>query len=677
MVQTILPPRHQRPSNFDKFLFGAAYYPEHCTEEMFARDAERMANAGVNTVRMTDFAWDVLEPRAGQYDFTLYDSVIARLSDHGISTILCTPTASPPLWMTKGRDHWMRVSSDGKRMQPGSRQHVCTNNPEFRAESRKITEAMAHHFASDANVIGWQTDNEFFCHFSECYCESCLLRFRDWLKGKYGDVASLNAAWGNRFWTQTVDRFDDVKLPKAFAPTFENPTARLDYLVFISDAVTSFQREQVEILRGAKRDWWITHNGTFGHIDYWKFSEDLDFLSVDLYPGFYDEITRRWSDLSLKSEQTRAATGSFLVPEMQGGAGGQMPYLHETPPPGRMRLWAWQAVANGADGILHFRWRSCRFGAEMYWNGILDHDDVPRRRYDEFALEGKEFSRIGERLLGTSVDVRIGVLTECEQDIAYETMSQGLPSPAGQRKAIYHALMQSRLPVGFVDARDGFDGLEVIVLVGFVMIDECLATKLQAFVHDGGLLLATARTATRERTNHVSAQTAPAFLQSLFGATVYEFGKSHEGGLAWESDGKSVGKHPAYEILQPTTAQTLATWQTPAWHGSNGSLAVTSNAFGGGEAIYAGTFICEENAAWFAKLIAARCAIRPLGQAPECVELRGRRSKEGTLVFVLNHGLESATATDLPGGNDLISGVPVTGSLTLPAFGVAVIETDA
>ncbi|RWG54041.1 beta-galactosidase, partial [Mesorhizobium sp.] len=46
-----------RPLNLDRFLLGAPHYPEHVDEGCWQRDAERMAAAGVNTVRMGEFAW--------------------------------------------------------------------------------------------------------------------------------------------------------------------------------------------------------------------------------------------------------------------------------------------------------------------------------------------------------------------------------------------------------------------------------------------------------------------------------------------------------------------------------------------------------------------------------------------------------------------------------------------
>jgi len=344
-------PRHHRPSRWNRFLFGVVYYPEHWTTNERRDDVRLMAEAGVNTVRMAEFAWDRMEPEEGVFDFSFFDEAIRELSAVGISTVLCTPTAAPPRWLTEAHPDWLRVDADGRTMVHGSRQHVCTTHPGFREASRRITLAMAEHFSGNRDVIGWQTDNELNCHFRECHCEACQSAFRQWLEAKHGGVAALNAAWGTIFWSQTYDRFEQVRTPLIDRPTHPNPSQQLDYFRFLSDAVVSFHRDQTGILREANRNWWITHNGMFPRLDYWKLAGDLDFLGIDVYPGFADKTPEAYAWAACLFEDCRAVSGTFVVPEQQAGPGGQRPYLHRTPQPGQMRLWAGQAGCQPRDAF--------------------------------------------------------------------------------------------------------------------------------------------------------------------------------------------------------------------------------------------------------------------------------------------------------------------------------------
>ncbi|MCJ7552081.1 MAG: beta-galactosidase, partial [Anaerolineae bacterium] len=116
---------HKRPVALDRFYYGATYYPEHWSAADRELDAERMAQAGFNCVRMGEFAWDAMEPQEGTHRFGFFDETIARLGEKGISTILCTPTATPPRWMSVAHPEILRVNAGGVSMQHGSRQHAC------------------------------------------------------------------------------------------------------------------------------------------------------------------------------------------------------------------------------------------------------------------------------------------------------------------------------------------------------------------------------------------------------------------------------------------------------------------------------------------------------------------------------------------------------------------------
>ena len=676
-------PRHQRPTNLQKFLFGCPYYPEHWTAADREHDAQWMAAAGVNVVRMAEFAWDRIEPRRGYFDFSLFDETIERLGRQGISTIMCTPTATPPRWLTSGHGDWFRVDENSKRMDHGSRQHCCTTNEAFRAQSRRITQEMATHYAGNPHVIGWQTDNEFFCHMTACYCPACQRGFRDWLRDKYKTVDALNLAWGNAFWALTYDDFAQIPLPYGNfnRPCFPNPSQELDYYRFLSDAVSEFQRQQVQILRKAKPAWFVTHNGMFARIDYWKFTQDLDFLGFDIYPTF---VVHKPADSVLPSislDKARASSGGFIVPEQQAGSGGQKTYLLATPAPGQMRLWAYQSIAHGADGVLHFRWRSCRFGAEEYWGGVIDHDNIRRRRYDEFAQEGTELKRIGEKILHSTVHVQAGVLFETDQDDAYATYPNALPSPGDQATRAYRELWRRQLPGGMIAAQDSFEGLRLLVCPSLPLMDEQLAGKLAAFVREGGVLIATARTACKDRNNQVLAITQPGPLAEVFGATVQESGKIDAGAYAMAmTEGEPLASGPYYEILATQAASALATWQVPPAVGPTsaaGQPAVSANRYGKGLAIYVGTYMTDANERQIMDWALAHANLEPLGQAAEAVEMVRRRKNGVSLMFVLNHRPDKQVVKLTRGGTDLLTGRAVDGEVEMEPYGVAVIEENS
>jgi len=675
-------PRRHRSAPLRNYLLGCPYYPEHWSEAVRRQDAIWMAKAGINVVRMAVFAWDVLDPERDDFHFELFRETIAELGDHGIETILCTPTATPPRWLTRDHDKWMRVNKEGRPMQHGSRQHVCTNRRGFREESRRITSAMAEAFRNDPLVIGWQTDNEFFCHFSECHCGACQRRFRKWLRRRYEDnLEKLNQTWGTRFWSQTYSSWSEINTPRQQVPTYENPTQQLDYYRFLSESLLDFQKEQIDILKAANPDWWVTHNGTFEHIDHWGMGTDLDFYSVDIYPGFHPPQTGVYTGSSFMLSGTAAATGTFVVMEQQSGPGGQGDFLMPNPEPGQMRLWAWQSVGYGADGILHFRWRTCRFGAEMHWHGVLDHDNVRRRRFHELVREGREFKKLMPAIKGSVPRVDIGILTDLDQEHLWSTMSHELPGPLPQQKALFEALARRHYAVGMVDAHDGLEGYRVLILPSFAKVDGELIARLRAFVENGGILLATAQLGTRDARNHKIPTTPPGGgLEELFGLRIIEWGKTGEEPVSIDfGNGPATGPK-LYEIAEPGGAEDMASWisnrEPGVAHQAVGHPALTRHKFGRGEAWYFAALADGETADDLVGFLTGHLPIEPLASADPFVEVVVRTSADQAYWFLLNHYPETRTVRALPSGLDLLTEKTVDGSIEMEPYGVRLIRVD-
>jgi beta-galactosidase len=274
--------------------------------------------------------------------------------------------------------------------------------------------------------------------------------------------------------------------------------------------------------------------------------------------------------------------------------------------------------------------------------------------------------------------VKAAVLVDQEQDEAHGAMHLGLPSPYDQRNHAYRRLWLRQMPAGIVDIRDSFDGLQLLIVPSFIVIDEEFAEKLAAFVQKGGTVAAFARTATRDRRNHVLSVTPPGMLGRLFGITVEEFGKFDEPLLDICIGSKKRIPAPAYEVLKPGRASAAARFGKAADGGSHAACnkpAITINYAGKGRAIYIGTYLNEDNAGALVDFITSQAGIEPLAQADEGVEVTCRHEKNRRLTFVLNHHAIPKKIHGLPAGHDILSGKKCTGTLILEGFGVSVIES--
>jgi beta-galactosidase len=117
------------PSTPSRLQIGAANYPEHWPEEGWAEDIRLMREAGFTAVRLAEFAWSSMEPAEGQFHCDWLERAIAQLAEAGIVTVLGTPTAAPPAWLTQAYPETLAIEESGRRVQHGNRCHYCVNSP--------------------------------------------------------------------------------------------------------------------------------------------------------------------------------------------------------------------------------------------------------------------------------------------------------------------------------------------------------------------------------------------------------------------------------------------------------------------------------------------------------------------------------------------------------------------
>ena len=113
-----------------------------------------------------------------------------------MKVIFCTPTATPPLWLTEKYPEVLNADLDGNTYYHGTRRHYNLTSPVYREFSRKITEKLAEHYVNHPRIIGWQLDNEINCEMDVYYSESDHTAFRRYMKKKYETLERLNEAMG-------------------------------------------------------------------------------------------------------------------------------------------------------------------------------------------------------------------------------------------------------------------------------------------------------------------------------------------------------------------------------------------------------------------------------------------------------------------------------------------------
>ena len=421
-----------------KQRLGVCYYPEHWPEDLWAEDARRMRAIGLSLVRIGEFAWSRLEPEEGRYDFDWLARAIDVLHDAGLSVVLGTPTATPPKWLVDKTPSMLPLDAQGRSRGFGSRRHYCFSHERYARECERIVTALAQAFGAHAGVVAWQIDNEYGCHDTvESYSPAALIAFRRWCERKYGDIAALNRAWGNVFWSMELSSFDQIELPH-LTVTEANPASLLDFQRFSSDQVAAFHRRQVEIIcrHSPGRD--ILHNfmGGFTAFDHFALGRDLDVAAWDSYPlGFLERSHRdeafkrrymRVGDPDFQSfhhDLYRACgSGRLWIMEQQPGAVNWAPW-NPLPAKGAVRMWTFEAFAAGAEVVSYFRWRQAPFAQEQMHEGLLLPNSEPNEALFVAQAVARELEEIDAKV--ETEDADVALVFDYESAFAWRIEPQG------------------------------------------------------------------------------------------------------------------------------------------------------------------------------------------------------------------------------------------------------------
>ena len=673
--------------NGNSIDLGVCYYPEHWDRRLWAEDLERMLAAGLKTVRIAEFAWNLIEPREGEFTFGFFDDFLALAQEKGMQVIFCTPTATPPAWLTEKYPEVLNADREGNLIRHGSRRHYNYNSPVYQDFSRRIVEKSASHYGPHPAIVGWQLDNEFNCENSEFYSESDTRAFRMFLRDKYGTLNALNEAWGTVFWNQTYTEWEQIHVPRKTNTGAVNPHLQLDYYRFISDSVCRFAKQQADIIRKYCKDTdFITTNGIFGNIDYRRMQrESLDLLMYDSYPNFayclddYREedvmMDRKWSR---NLAEVRAVSPNFGIMEQQSGANGWNTRMEApTPRPGQLTLWTFQSIAHGADFISYFRWRTCNFGTEMYWHGILDYSGRENRRLREVTEVSQKIKAIQE-IAGTAYRAKVGILKDydniwdCQTDKWHERVDRV------SQKSLFTALQRAHVPFDYVylDEKTGWKDLqkyEVLFYPHASILTKERTELLEQYVAEGGKLVMGCRTGYKEENGKCVTEHLPGLASKLTGTDIpeYSFVALDDGKVTAEWDGQKMEAAVFNDLLAPAgeTAEVLAVYSNSYYAGTP---ALIRNRFGKGEAYYFGGAFAMDTAELFIRKL---CIEEPYAETldvPADCELAVREKEGVQYLFVLNYGKDPAEVILKDGLRELLSGEHCFGRQVLEAYGVRV-----
>ncbi|MEM6562647.1 MAG: beta-galactosidase, partial [Planctomycetota bacterium] len=571
------------------------------------RDLDHIAESGLQIVHYAEFAWRTMEPAEGRFEFGWLDDAVEMATERGLDVILCTPTAVVPQWLLQKRPEILLTRADGSRKRVGGRRHYSPTSPAMLDASARITTAMAEHFGDRAGVVGWQIDNELSSNMFD-QSDATHAAFRAWLREKYGDLDTLNAAWGNQFWQTQYNDWDQLMMPISRDPGYDNPHHCLDASRFWSHAWRKFVKVQSDILRKHVGERWLTTNFMPFHpdIDPADLADLIDVSGIDVYPinamndSYRDEDELRYADetfLSATYNSMAAPTGRWALLEVQPG---QLNWsgVPTRPKPDAVKRMLWQAIDKGCEFITVYRWRNPPWGQEMHHGCLLRHDGVTPtdagRAFFEVAAALKAEHAANNAtyrpLVREPAKPMCGLAHEMDQVWWCTTLPQAkswrhvglLADWTGAAEANGYATRQV-----CCDGSD-WDGLPVVVLPAVQMIEEAWIDAWRKYVEAGGHLVVTCRTAWQNKHGHMWERPGIAEpIHDLIGGKIVEYDglpksmratvRAFDESFEWHVWAEQVEPHDGTEVLGTFADQFYA-----------GTACITTRKLGAGQVTFVG-----------------------------------------------------------------------------------------
>lgn len=665
-------------------LFGVAYYDEYMPYDRLQKDIQMMKDAGINVVRIAESTWSTLEPADNVFNYSHIDRVLDAMYAANIKVIIGTPTYAVPAWLVKKYPSVLATTPRGKN-QYGARQNMDITDEHFLFHAERVIRNLLNHVKNHPAIIGYQADNE-TKHYQTAG-DNVQRLFVKYLKEKFKTTDSLNAAFGLDYWSNRVDNWDDF--PSVVGSI--NASLNAEFSKFQRKLVTDYLAWQVKIIKEySKPDQFVTQNfdmewrgysyGIQPDVDHFAAARSMDVAGIDIYHPTQDKLTG--IEISLGGDLARSMKGGknyFVIETEAQGFPQWVPY------PGQLRLQAFSHLASGANMLEYWHWHSIHNSAETYWKGLLSHDFEPNPTYNEAKTIGKDFQRLGHKLVNLKKTNEIAILFSNEALTAFNAFSFGWGSPENYNDILrpyYDALYRANEGVDFIDPSvKNIEQYKLIIVPALYAASDSLLMQLNSYVKNGGHILYTLKSAFSNENVKVRSSVQPGIINEACGITYAQFTIPENVTLKGDPFQVGAGQnkvHTWMELITPVTAKVLAWYDHPVW---NKYAAITQNHYGKGTATYVG---CMISAALTDKIV--RNVLEDAGlwvkdqQVNWPVVIKTGVNVDGKTIHYLFNYSPSAIRQLYPhkSGTELLSNKPVKENelLDLEAWGVKIIEEN-
>ncbi len=668
-----------KPLLDSEFLFGASCAPYAKSMdwpmEEWESDFATMSSLHFNVIRIFA-AWDRVERREGEFDFSKQDRALELAAKHGLKVVLNFGGAFtslcgiyPPRHLLKNPDCQPRQSTSNVSVHNvAPTAGICNDTPVYREKAFDFMRRVVRRYADSDALLTWMTWNEPASYV--CYCPHTQARFRDWLRQRYKeDLDELNRLWGTE---HPVDyqSWDEVRAPTGSGVLniwwdwmrfnqfrLYDDMAAIDRLVSENDPRQRPTTANIVYHMAAMEG---PVNAPKYGLDLGQVAKSMSIMGLSYYTvehkydiGTGAESAYKLSRLRSCSKDERRRT---LV--LESGAGPNMSMSTEA----QHQVNFHQLLAHNVKSIILWNYRSRLSDKQVALFNLMKWDGSVSRR----ARYMSEFSQMlqdnAELLNAVAPERQAAILTLEEQQILMDGVcGEHCPSEYKEahdgRLGAYKLLWDSHIPTDCLTECQlpELDQYPLLLIPMQEHMSEEWAERIKAYVQSGGTVIAESPFAFRD-TNGFLQYSAPGFgLDEVFGC----FTKDREGKETApaihcpDGDAQVCLFWSEYELMDG--AEVLATY-------AHGATAAVANDYGKGRAILFGTEVFRQYLQNPQKAVTAllRQEVAKSGVSPSAkvsgdttnVEISRLSGEPGVIHILINHEMEPRTFQVTPREKD-------------------------
>jgi beta-galactosidase GanA len=510
------------------------------------RDLENIRDLGFNTIVLYPplSRWEGNPP--GETAFGTIDTIMDWCAELGLKVIL--ELQGQVMQEADAPECYGYVQN------PNYRENGFHNKQKEALLARYFKE-VAGHFRGHPALLAYDVFNEIG---NNSRSPETIQAFVVFLRRQYqGDIQKLNRAWATYF-----RDFDNIAAipPDYRVWTWSSVVAERDWLRFRShdfaeqirrwrDALKEIDSATPVFVDVLGSD--VLHNRTADYygVSDWDAAPESDALGLSCYanmlaPDWWERSAWLWPQF-WRHGRSAAGEKQVFISELMTHNRSLFP-LEKSSMSDELRLWSYQALFHGIQGMIYWKYRPFRRGRQVSGRGLTDFSGRPNHFASQAAEVARFIKKHAQDLAGAKPDdAGCAILHDPEAERLYSAI--GISTGEGASPSFYtdahrgwfrglwlHGVAPSYITPGQLKAGVPAD-IKVLIVPCLAGVSAALISTLTDFVRSGGVLVTESRFAILDEDGNLWPHAPGAGLHETFGYEEENFSSRFRDSIAFGS----------------------------------------------------------------------------------------------------------------------------------------------